>query len=122
MFCYLVAAIKRVVINDVHTTYKKDILSFNFLQRLLLSILNSNFELKEYSEFAQMKNDLINQLTGVDESGYNSQNDLIDLNNFQINEHHLNDIKIGEPHQNNMLNGNIIDNNSKNIKKLVPNR
>jgi hypothetical protein len=88
----------------------------------LLSILNSNFELKEYSEFAQMKNDLINQLTGVDESDYNSQNDLIDLNNFQINEHHLNDIKIGEPHQNNMLNGNIIDNNSKNIKKLVPNR
>jgi len=88
----------------------------------LLSILNSNFELKEYSEFTQMKNDLINQLTGDDESDYNSQNDLIDLNNFQINEHHLNDIKIGKPHKNNMLDGNIIDNNSKNVKKLVPNR
>jgi hypothetical protein len=87
-----------------------------------LSILNSNFELKEYSEFTQMKNDLINQLTGDDESDYNSQNDLIDLNNFQINEHHLNDIKIGKPHKNNMLDGNIIDNNSKNVKKLVPNR
>lgn len=88
----------------------------------MLSILNSNFELKEYSEFTQMKNDLINQLTGDDESDYNSQNDLIDLNNFQINEHHLNDIKIGKPHKNNMLDGNIIDNNSKNVKKLVPNR
>lgn len=88
----------------------------------MLSILNSNFELKEYSEFTQMKNDLINQLTGDDESDYNSQNDLIDLNNFQINEHHLNDIKIGKPHKNNVLDGNIIDNNSKNVKKLVPNR